>query len=315
MHLARIQIGCLVGLVIASVAGFFLAGGCSKKPDGPVARFSDPSPELLIMPVYSPVDTSIYYVDSGVDSACYANYVCCGCAVTSQPGIYRLRLDSDDPAELVAPDGFDPDISPDGSTLYYTIGAWGGPIMKIQLPDGQPELVKEGCFLRACGYSPDTLVVYMCDWQTYFLDLIADSLHLIEDLEFSGSFDVGPDGRIALGGTGFYDPCDSTKVKVMSEGIRPRWSPDGITLIFYRQLGSGNADIRVTDLEGNQRLLASGRGLSDPDYTSDGEYIIYVKWTTPDNRGPFIKDGQIWIMSAVDGSGKRQVSTWSRIRP
>ena len=314
MRVCRLVMAGVVGLMSVVVACGLLVGGCSK-PDGPGAYSGDPAPELLIMPVYSPADSSIYYVDSGVDSACYADYICCGCPATSQPGIYRLRLDNDDPAELVVADGFDPDISPDGSVMFYHPGAWSGPIMKIRLPDGEPELVKNGCFIRACWFSPDTLVVGGCDWETYFLDMSTDSLHLIEGLQFSGSFDVGPDGRIALGGTGFYDPHDSTKVKITSEGIRPRWSPDGKNLVFYRSLGSGNAEIRVTDLDGNQRILATGRGLSDPDYTSDGESIIYVKWTTPDDGGSMIQDGQIWIMSAADGSRKRQVTTWSRIRP
>ena len=71
--------------------------------------------------------------------------------------------------------------------------------------------------------------------------------------------------------------------------------------------------IRIIDLEGRERQLSSG-GEIEPTFTSDGRHILFIKyfWLGTD---PIMCDGQVWIMSAKDGSGKRQVTTWSRIRP
>jgi len=342
MSFRSIGIMGVVGLVCAGVVWGMLAGGCSKNPERPDDCLELPptSPDivsdvLLTNPVYSPIDSCIYYVDSGEDSLYFEEFKKSPLnpprPLVVQPGIYRLRLNSNDPAELVAPWGFDPDITPDGATMYYHPGSWGGPVMKVQLPDGEPELVKDGCFIRACWYSSDTLVVGGCNWQTYFLDISTDSLHLIEGLQFSGSFDAGPDGRIALGGADVYDPHDSTRITITSSGGRhPRWSPDGKEIVYYHDHPDGGGSmISATDLEGNQRTLAIGGGPYDrtiggvyePDFTSDGQFVIYIWHSTPLDYDPcrvyenLVSDGQIWIMSAKDGSGKRQFSNWSRIRP
>jgi len=342
--LAIVELAGLFGVVVACG---LLVGGCSK-PDGPDDDCPDWGPvsptivsnELLTTPVYSPIDSCIYYVDSGEDSLYFEvfkeNPLNTPPPLAIQPGIYRLHLNSDDPAQLVAQWGCDPDISPDGSSMYYHIGYWGGPIMKVRLPDGQPELVKDGCFLRACWYSPDTLVVEMCNWRFYFLDLGTDSLRQI--IINGANVDVSRDRRICTSGARCNDGscvgiCDSTGIWYLGPlgcDIRAgRWSPDGEEMVFYDLRCSGGTEIRVTDLDGKQPTLATGGGpydrtiggVFDPDFTTDGQFVIYIMHSTPLDYDPcrgyenLVQDGQIWVMSAVDGSGKRQFSSWSRIRP
>jgi len=271
------------------------------------------SQDLLSNPVYSPLDNCVYYEDTGVDSAYFAIFVHSvgnnDPIFEIQPGIYRLRLDDESPAELVAAGGLSPNITPDGSTLYY-IDAFGGignpsicpgPIMRKRLPDGQLELVSNKPACWVWWYAPDTLATLLWDGHKYLLDMKTDSLREIP-------------------ACGLPDCCQR------------RCSPDSTEIVFDLFSVNTGYQIRVTDLAGNQRILAYGGGkdypcgcrVAEPTFAMDGQYILYIKNSLPMdpwflypcswNASPTF-DGQIWIMSAVDGSGKRQVSTWSRIRP
>ncbi len=298
---------------------------------------------LLNNPVYSPIDNCVYYEDTGFDSAYFEWFRRNPCqAYHNQEvprGIYRLKLDDESPAELIGLNGFRPSISPDGTTLYYNIGYWGGPIMKVTLPNGMPELVREGGFIQAFYYSPDTLVVATGiggGFGTWFLDLKTDSLHRIL---INGSLsDVSANQRILTshahcGGTGnCLGICDSSGIwysgPLVGDVRDGHWNPSGQLVVFgaFSETGS---EIRITDLEGSQRILAFGGGpdykclgvIMEPQFASIGQEIIYIQHTTPIDYDPCrryehpVQDGQIWIMSAADGSNKRQVSTWSRIRP
>jgi len=135
----------LFSFLVAMVIFGILDVGCLKKPNKP--DNTDPSHVLLQNPVYSPLDTCVYYMDSGADSAYYEKYKrgeALGYWPVVQPGIYRVSLNGDDPAELVAANGVAPGIIPDGSTLFYIDGGWGGAIWKKTLPDGEPVRVKDG---------------------------------------------------------------------------------------------------------------------------------------------------------------------------
>ncbi len=265
--------------------------------------------ELLRSPAYSRHDGCVYYVDTGMDSLYYANFLHSDgnvrAGLTVQPGLYRLRLNDDSPAELVAPWGISPTISGNDSTLYYIdsyiealdFGSNAGSIWKMKIPDGEPELVYDRNSMSVCWLAPDTLVV-----DGYILNLRTMTL---SDQRVEPSTELG---------------C-----------LRCGCSPDRTEYISFIWDGIAS-QIRVTDLNGHERILALGGGvaypcrgwLCDPSYALDGEYIVYIQTTIPTkhrylypcswNDNP-AHDGQIWIMSAVDGSSKRQVSTWSRIRP
>jgi Tol biopolymer transport system component len=315
-------------------------------PPGPGHCLDVVSDELLNNPVYSPIDNCVYYEDTGMDSTYFTDFIHSVGDVWNppvvQPGIYRLRLDDDSPAELVAPWGRSPSITPDRTTLYYIygysegfgIGVPWGRIMKKQLPDGESEFVSNLSGYRACWYSPDTLVVSQPAIK--FWDIRTDSLHLHGVYLYD--FDVLPDKRIIGNGLMIYNPRDSSFEAITNTGGgcgQCRCSPDGSEIVYDYGDGTGS-QIRVTDLAGNQRILAIGGAISgrpdypclglvrEPDFAIDGKYVIYIKTTTPVRHGYLypcgigdnpVFDGQIWIMSALDGSGKRQVSTWSRIRP
>jgi hypothetical protein len=291
---------------------------------------------LLNNPVYSPLDDCVYYEDSGVDSAYFAWFKRDpGNAMYHlevPPGIYRLSLHDDRPAELVAPGGFHHSISPDGTTMYYVTAYWGGSIMKVRLPNGTPELVKDGCFARAFWYSADTLVVYTgLAWGlgTWFLDLQTDSL---SQIRIHGTLDDVRCGKILTSRGGHLGLRDISGIEYFgpfaNEVREGHWRPDGNEIVF-RAFTPGNTEIHVTDFLGNIRILAFGGGpdqlcsgsIGEPAFASDGREILYIQHTTPIDYNPCcnseqpVFDGQIWIMSAADGSGKRQVSTWSRIRP
>ncbi len=136
-------------LSILSVAFvLIMAFGCKDKPTSPCQAIGDPSGELLTSPVYSPVDTSIYYFDSGAPKSYFDEFRenCSAYYTRVVPaGIYRVRLNDDSPAELVLAEANLPRISPDGKTMYCIRGGMGaGEIWQMSLPDGEPEFVKGG---------------------------------------------------------------------------------------------------------------------------------------------------------------------------
>lgn len=222
------------GLALATACAIFCS--CSKKPDGPGLPYDDPSADLLKTPVFSPIDTSIYYFDSGASREYFEEFKRNGHAVfvqEIQPGIYRVPLYGDDRAELVLPNAILPRISPDGSTMYCIRGA--GEIWRMALPNGTPELIKSLDFTSVSRYGLDTLLVMR----------LADGINL---------YDVRKDSLIWLGISGGYPDASIEKKIVHVWGmdvyafdatgdwlVRPangmsirgiRWSPDGQEFVF-----------------------------------------------------------------------------------
>jgi len=89
----------------------------------------------------------------------------------------------------------------------------------------------------------------------------------------------------------------------------PQWLPSGQEIIFRATLEGGANRLRLIDLEGNQTAPNYGRAFH-PDFLPDGKHLVYTE-----TSGIGIADSQIWIMRADDGSEKRQITNWSRIRP
>ncbi len=143
-------------------------------------------------------------------------------------------------------------------------------------------------------------------------DIVGDSLI---DLHINGyAADVSWDKKIChiWGGIYIFDKGEDRVLRPDFSGNAVaglRWSPDGTEITF---ISSPPIQIKVIDLEGRERQLTPG-GETDPSFTSDGEHILYIKYTQL--QTPIIRDGLVWIMSAEDGSQKRQVTTWARIRP
>jgi hypothetical protein len=310
------MMGVIWALVLAGMGGLLL-NSCSDKPTNPCGAIDAISSELLTSPVYSPIDTSVYYVDTGAPKSYFDEFrLNCGAPFSREVsgGIYRVRLDDDSPAELVLAEANLPRISKDGKTMYCIRGALGaGEIWKMSLPNGNPELVKAGDFTFASWYGSDTRLVESWSHGISLLDIGGDSLI---SLHINGhSADVSTDKKIChIWGDAIY---------VFKSGedqlLRPdqpldavadlRWSPSGIEIAFVH---SSPVQIRVIDLEGQERQLTPG-GETYPSFTADDQQILYIKYT--ELKTPLIRDGQVWVMSAVDGSQKRQVTTWARIRP
>ncbi len=304
--------------LLAATAGAILNCG-SDKPTNPCGGLGIISSQLLTSPVYSPIDSSVYYVDSGLPESYFEDFRenCGAPSIRVVPvGIYRVRLNDDSPAELVLAEANLPRISPDGKTMYCIRGAmWELEIWKMSLPDGEPELVTGGDLTYPTWYGPDTLLVFSPEYGISLFDIRGDSLINLHINGFAA--DVSLDKKIChvWGGGGAIYVFDSGTDQLL-RADRPgggvgdlRWSPDG-TEITYE---SGSPpQIAVIDLAGQERMLTPG-GERDPCFTSDGESILYIQYSGIDK--PIILDGQVWIMSAKDGLNKRPVTTWARIRP
>jgi len=305
----------VIGL-LAAVVGLLL-NCCSDKPTNPCGGLDAISSELLTSPVYSPIDTSVYYFDNGPPKSYFDEFQQnCGAHFTREvpAGIYRVRLNDDSPAELVLAEANLPRISPDGKTMYCIRGAMGeGEIWKMSLPNGEPEFVTGGDLAFPSWYGPDTLLVLSWEYGISLYDISGDSLINLHINGYSADvsidkkichvwggsiyvFDSGEDRRLGPGST--YEVLDDL-----------RWSPDGMEITFE---GGSPPQIRVIDLEGRERVLSPG-GERDPYFTADGDSILYIQRTGINT--PIILDGQVWIMSAEDRSHKRPITTWSRIRP
>jgi len=298
---------------------------CKDKGTGNIIR-DDPSQVLLSSPVYSPIDSSIYYVDSGYDSLYYEEFRNSprgGGLPTSQPGIYRVRLSSDTPAELVAADGLHPEISHDGTTLYYIDGSYGGNIWRKELPDGEPELLKTGGFTIVRYYSDDTLVVESFGRGAYWFDLDNDTL--ISTGLSGGQPDVSYDRKICHinlstwpTSLGIYDSTGSWNIH--PEGVetiyQPKWLANDREIICLAGMaGGGGSRQLIVDLDGNTRVPNYSEAWW-PDFTPNGEYVVCILFLSPRSSwGATISDGMVWMMKASDGSERRQITTWSRIRP
>jgi Tol biopolymer transport system component len=227
-----------------------------------------------------------------------------------------VRLNDDSPAELVLAEANLPRISPDGKTMYCVRGAMGaGEIWQMSLPNGEPELVKAGDFISASWYGPDTLLVRTWSYGISLLDILGDSVIALN--LYGASPDASADKSIchyrAGGAIYVYSEGEDRLLRQGSpyDAVKDlRWSPDGTEITFE---GGSPPQIRVIDLESRERILSPGPE-RDPYFTADGEQILYIQYTEIINT-PIVLDGQVWIMSAMDGSQKRQVTTWARIRP
>jgi Tol biopolymer transport system component len=271
------------------------------------------SSELLTSPVYSPIDSSVYYFDNGPPKSYFDEFrQNCGAHFTRQvpAGIYRVRLNDDSPAELVLEGAAQPRISPDGKVMYCVRGAFE--VWRMSLPNGQPEFIKDYEFWSPSWYGPDTLLVQSWEYGISLYDISGDSLI---NLHINGySADVSIDKMICHIWGDAIQVFDSGEERIIRPDIPGdvvndlRWSPDGTEITFW---GGPRPQIRVIDLESRERVLSPG-GERDPYFTADGDSILYIQDTGINT--PIILDGQVWIMSAKDGSRKRPVTTWSRIR-
>lgn len=96
------------------------------------------------------------------------------------------------------------------------------------------------------------------------------------------------------------------QIAYREEGIRePHFSPDGERILFQtRPTEHSDGQIWVVDREGSGLKQLTERGGRWPDWSPDGRYIVYVRWSylRPDQPG----NGHLWMMRA-DGSKKEQL--------
>ncbi len=312
-RLARLSLHTLWGLLITMSAGLILSCG-SDKPTNPCGGIDAISSVLLTNPAYSPIDTSVYYFDSGAPKSYYDEFrQNCGAPFSRvvPTGIYRVRLNDDSPAELVLEGAIQPRISPDGKTMYCIRGSFE--VWRMSLPNGQPEFIKDYEFSSPSWYGSDTLLAMSRSYGISLFDIRNDS---IINIGLNGySPDASVDKKIChIWGGAIYAFVSGEDQLLRSHSLYDvvnhlRWSPDGTEVTFE----SGSPPkIRVVNLVGQERVLSPG-GETDPCFTADGDSILYIRRTGINT--PLILDGQVWIMSAKDGSQKRPVTTWSRIRP
>lgn len=304
----------VIGFLLTASVGLVVNCG-SDKPTNPCGAIDAISSELLASPVYSPIDTSVYYFDSGAPKSYYDEFrQNCGAPFSRvvPAGIYRVRLDDDSPPELVLEGAIQPRISPDGKTMYCIRGSFE--VWRMSLPNGQPEFIKDYEFWSPSWYGPDTLLAFSRSYGISLFDIRSDS---IIDLGLNGySPDASVDKKIChiWGGAIYVFKSGEDQLLRPDQSLDAvadlRWSPDGTEITFE---GGSPPQIRVIDLEGRERILSPGPE-RDPYFTADGEQILYIQYTEIINT-PIVLDGQVWIMSAEDGSHKRPVTTWSRIRP
>jgi hypothetical protein len=168
-----------------------------------------------------------------------------------------------------------PNWTKDGNALLFN---QDGKIMKISVAGGKPDAVNIGAVTRC-----------------------------------NGSHGLSPDGRWLAISCSMPERPESRIYIIPSSGGTPRlitehpnsywhsWSPDGKTLLFTRP-DHGSLNIYAISVEGGEeRVLTSGKGISDdPDYSPDGKYIYF----NSDRSGTM----QIWRMRP-DGSGSEQVTS------
>ena len=123
----------------------------------------------------------------------------------------------------------------------------------------------------------------------------------------------GQNGRIAFesGRTDEFDiytaKPDGSDVQQLTGSImedhRPRWSPDGTRIVFFRKFGDGPANIWVMNADGSDltRLTATKASEEDPAWSPDGERIVF--WRASQSHA-----ADLWIMDA-DGSNQHRLTS------
>ena len=129
----------------------------------------------------------------------------------------------------------------------------------------------------------------------------------VEPITLKNSFDtqpaVSPDGtRIAFirARTIFVCNADGTGETRLHRGYRPRWSPDGKSLVFIGDVNDWQNDVYFINVDGTDARRISlpgpvGENLSSVDWSPDGKTILYI---TRSNR--FSYDN---TLIAIDTSG------------
>ncbi|HXJ63776.1 MAG TPA: hypothetical protein VNN79_08480 [Actinomycetota bacterium] len=127
----------------------------------------------------------------------------------------------------------------------------------------------------------------------------------------------GANGRIAWESskTGEFDiysarPDGSDRRELTTgfdEDHRPRWSPDGARIVFFRHKGeAGPGNIWVMDADGSNltRLTNTQAYEQDPSWSADGTQIVF-------ERGSLSQAFNLWVMDA-DGSNQHRLTHSSK---
>lgn len=103
---------------------------------------------------------------------------------------------------------------------------------------------------------------------------------------------------------GIYDFTRAQRTFPESSGAAASWAPGGTALVYTsRPPGAeGRTAISQIDLQTEQLfILTSGASDSSPQWSSDGQWIVFVRRPTPEGRGV------LWLMRG-DGSSPRQLT-------
>lgn len=195
--------------------------------------------------------------------------------VTLDPATGVAELRHDAPTNVQ-----NPDLSPDGETLIYARkgGGLGYQIFAVG-PDGvERQLTTSGG--SAASWSPDgTLIVFQSPGRNgtvdiYVMNADGSDLRLVAD---TGGNDVNPD-----------------------------WSPRGDEIAFLSGIGDDpESGIYVVSLaDGSLRQLTSaadGDGDRAPAWSTDGEWIAFIRMEDAPGRNLEADDSDIWLVRP-DGS-------------
>lgn len=238
-------------------------------------------------------------------------------------GLWMINADGTNPHLILKGDDVNADWSPDGQWIVFEVGAqiYKAPIVADTVDASKIEqLTFQGRnFFPA--WSPDG------QWIAYDRSL-ADSSGsggiwamkndgTMRCSLFGGAFPSWhPNGSILIGVIGTsptsiwtrfvrYNfnqsmPLDTLQAVVGNDNSYPKYSPDGVKIIF-----ESNTNIWVMSADGtNPKQLTFNSGLQ-PSWSPDGQKIVYIGFThkkyDPQNNGT------LWVMNA-DGSNKHQLT-------